>query len=81
MSRAISSARDSSAAAAALRYAPRRAIGSAAQPAKASAAAATAARASASVDAENSPTVSDGRIGFTFVYVSPEEEGTQAPPT
>ena len=37
--------------------------------------------ASASLDEENSPTVSAGRIGFTFVYVSPEAAGTHAPPT
>jgi len=41
----------------------------------------TAASASASLDDENSPTVSVGRIGFVFVYVSPSEAGTQAPPT
>ena len=82
MSRAICSARASSTAAAAFRYAARRAIGSAAQSANAaSAAAATAASASASLDDENSPTDSDGRIGFSFVYVSPDEAGTQAPPT
>jgi len=81
MSRAISSPRASSAAAAAFRYRPRTASGEAAQPAKASVAAATAASASASPDAENSPTTSDGRIGFVRVYVSPEADGTHAPPT
>ena len=82
MSRATCSARASSTEAAAFRYAARRAIGSAAHAGEcAPAAAATAASASASLDEENSPTVSDGRIGLTFVYVSPEEAGTQAPPT
>ena len=81
MSRATCSVRASSIAAAAFRYAARRAIGSAAHSANAASAAATAASASASLDDENSPTASDGRIGFSFVYVSPEEAGTQAPPT
>ena len=81
MSCATCSTRASSTSAAAFRYPARLAIGSAAQPPNASAAAATAASASASLDDENSPTVSLGRIGFVFVYVSPDEAGTQAPPT
>jgi hypothetical protein len=81
MSRATCSARASSTAAAALRYAARRAIGRAAHEGNAASAAAAAASASASLDDENSPTVSDGRIGFTFVYVSPDAAGTHAPPT
>ena len=81
MSRATCSVRASRIDAAAFRYAARRAIGSAAHSAKAASAAATAASASASLEDENSPTTSDGRIGFSFVYVSPEEAGTQAPPT
>ena len=44
-------------------------------------AAATAASASASLDDENSPTTSLGRMGLTLVYVSPEDAGTHAPPT
>ena len=81
MSRATCSARPSSTAAAAFRYPARRAIGSADQPPKAASAAATATAASASSEDENSPTVSDGRIGFTFVYVSPDDAATHAPST
>jgi hypothetical protein len=81
MSRAISSVRASSAPAAALRYAARFAVGRRDHSPNASSAAATAAAASFSSDDENSPTASEGRIGLSFVYVSPDAAGTQAPPT
>ena len=81
MSTATCSTRASSTAAAAVRYAARRAIGSAAQPANAASAAATAAVGVGLARRGELATVSPGRIGFTFVYVSPEAAGTQSPPT
>ena len=79
MSRAISSARRSSDAAAAVRYAPRAASGSFDHAANAPAAASTAAAASSSPDDANAPTLVDGRHGFAFSYVSPLRAPTHSP--
>ena len=81
MSWATCSARASRAAAAALRYEARFAIGSAAQPANADSAAATASSTSCSLEDATVATTSEGRIGLRFSYVSPDAAGRHSPAT
>src|SRR5918999_4966751 len=80
MSRAMSSTRSSTIAAALVRIAPRWAIGVSAQPWNACAAASTAASTSSAPDAGNSPIGSEGWFGLRFSYVRPVRLSLHSPP-
>ena len=82
MSCAICSTRASSTSAAAFRYAARRAIGSAAHAGeRAPRRPRRRRRRRPRSTTGTRRSTRDGRIGFVFVYVSPEDAGTHAPPT